>query len=57
MASAMEDGGQLTKRQITRLGAAISIDNMESIAEGYMDIYPETVKNIWRRDARQLPGV
>ena len=41
---------QLTRRQIVRLGAAISADAMESIAEGYMDISPETVKNI-RRDA------
>ena len=39
----MEYGGRLTNRQITRLGAAISVDNMESIAEGYMDIDPETV--------------
>ena len=41
---------QLTNRQIVRLAAAISADNMTSIAEGYMDISPETVKNI-RRDA------
>ena len=41
---------QLTNRQIVRLAAAISVDNMASIAEGYMDIAPETVKYI-RRDA------
>ena len=40
----------MTNRQIVRLAAAISSDNMESIAEGYMDISPETVKNL-RRDA------
>ena len=37
---------QLTNRQIVRLAAAISIDNMDSIAEGYMGIEPETVKNL-----------
>ena len=41
---------QLTRRQIVRLGRAISADNMESIVEGYMDISNETVKNI-KRDA------
>ena len=50
MATAMEGGGRLTNRQIARLGAAISADNMESIAEGYMNIEPETVKNIWREN-------
>ena len=37
---------KLINRQIVRLAAAISIDNMMSIAEGYMDIDNETVKNI-----------
>ena len=37
--------GCLTKRQIVRLAAAISADNMAAIAEGYMDISNETVKN------------
>ena len=37
---------QLTNRQIVRLAAAISIDHMTSIAEGYMNIDNETVKNI-----------
>ena len=36
----------LTPRQIVRLASAISTDNMESIAEGYLDISPETIKNI-----------
>ena len=48
----MATGGnpeQLTNRQIVRLAAAISADNMTSIAEGYMDISPAIVKNI-RRD-------
>ena len=40
---------ELSQRQIVRLAAAISADNMTSIAEGYMDIRPEMVKNI-RRD-------
>ena len=41
---------QLTNRQIVRLAAAISADNMAAIAEGYMNIKDETIKNI-RRDA------
>ena len=45
-----EDKSQLTRRQIVRLASAISADNMESVAEGYMDIDHETIKNI-RRDA------
>ena len=44
------DPDQLTRKQIVRLAASISADSMESIAEGYMDISPETIKNI-RRDA------
>ena len=44
-----EDLGQLTRRQIVRLAAAISADSMEPIVEGYMGISRETVKNI-RRD-------
>ena len=49
----MTTGGQpqqLANRQIVRLAAAISIDNMTSIAEGYMDIDNETVKNIRRNE-------
>ena len=38
--------GCLTKQQIVRLAAAISADNMAAIAEGYMDISNETVKNL-----------
>ena len=45
-----EPAGRVTQKQIVRLGAAISVDNMESIAEGYMDIDDVTIKNI-RRDA------
>ena len=40
---------RLTNRQIVRLARDISADNMTSIAEGYMDIDNEMVKNI-RRD-------
>ena len=46
----MATGGKsekLTNRQIASLAAAISANNMTSIAEGYMDIDNETVKNIW----------
>ena len=45
-----EPAGRVTRKQIVRLGAAISADNMESIGEGYLDINPETIRNI-RRDA------
>ena len=45
-----EDKSQLTRRQIVRLASAISADNMESVAEGYLAIDHETIKNI-RRDA------
>ena len=41
-----EDGQQLTRKQIVRLGAAISADNMVAIAEGYMNIDDVTIKNI-----------
>ena len=50
MATSGEPAGHVTRKQIVRLAAAISADNMESIAEGYMDMDNETVKNI-RRDA------
>ena len=45
----MATGGnseQLTNKQIVRLASAISAENMGSIAEDYMDISHETVKNI-----------
>ena len=45
----MASGGspdQLTRKQIVRLATAISADNMAAIAEGYMDIETETVKNL-----------
>ena len=45
-----EDKGRLTPRQIVQLASVISADNMESIAEGYLGINDETIKNI-RRDA------
>ena len=40
------DPDQLTRKQIVRLAAAISADSMASIAEGYMDISDETIKNL-----------
>ena len=50
MATAEEPSGRMTQKQIVLLAAAVSSDNMEAIAEGYMNISPETVKNL-RRDA------
>ena len=47
---ATDDKIPLTPKQIVRLASAISADNMESVAEGYLDIAPETINNI-RRDA------
>ena len=35
----------MRNRQIVRLAAAISANNMAAIAEGYMDISDETIKN------------
>ena len=43
--------GQLTQNQIVRLEASISAINMAAIAEGYLGIRPETVKNM-ERDTR-----
>ena len=40
-----EDKQQLTRKQIVRLSAAISANNMMGIAEGYMDIDDATIKN------------
>ena len=37
--------GQLTQNQIVRLASSISMNNMAAIAEGYMDISDEVVKN------------
>ena len=45
----MATGGaseQLTPKQIVRLAAAISANNMRAIAEGYMDIDDTTIKNL-----------
>ena len=39
-------GQQLTRKQIVHLAAAISADNMASIAEGYLDIDDTTIKNL-----------
>ena len=46
MASKLGKGQLLTRKQIVSLAAAISADNMAAIAEGYMDISNETVKNL-----------
>ena len=40
------DLGILSPCQIVRLGAVISTDDMEAIAEGYMNITDETIKNL-----------
>ena len=53
MATAEEPCGRMTQKQIVLLAAAISSDAMEVIAEGCMNISPETVKNI-RRGASNL---
>ena len=39
------DPNQLTPSQIVRLAAPISMNNMATIAEGYMDIDDATIKN------------
>ena len=36
---------QLIPRQIIRIAAAIKVNNMAAIAEGYLDIDDETIKN------------
>ena len=41
-----EKSDQLTPRQIVRLAAAIPINNMVAIAEGFMDISDTTIKNL-----------
>ena len=38
--------GQVTPKQIVHLAAVISVQKMAAIAEGYMDISDETIKNI-----------
>ena len=48
--AASRDPDQLTRRQIVRLASAISADAMESIAEGYMNLSSETLKNLWREN-------
>ena len=46
MAAASAPAGHVTRKQIVRLAAAISADNMATIAEGYMDIDDATIKNL-----------
>ena len=46
MATSGEPASELSPRQIVRLAAAISANNMAAIAEGYMGISDETIKNI-----------
>ena len=48
--AARRDPDQLTRRQIVRLASAISADAMESIAEGYMNLSSETLKNLRREN-------
>ena len=43
---ASENSGQLSPNQIVRLARVITVDNMESIAEGYLEIEEETIKNL-----------
>ena len=38
--------GNLTSRHIVRLAAALPVDKMAEIAEGYMDIDGETIRNM-----------
>ena len=45
-----DGSGPLTARDIVRLAAAISADRMELIAEGYLGLDDERMKNI-KRDA------
>ena len=41
-----KDSDQLTPKQIVRLAAAITVNNMTAIAGGYMDIDDATIKNL-----------
>ena len=43
---AAEGNLQLTDEKIAVLATAISVENMTSIAEGYMNISDETIKNL-----------
>ena len=45
MATSEEGRTRLINRQIVRLAAAISANNMAVIAEGYMNFDDETIKN------------
>ena len=51
----MAEGGDipLTNRQVQRLGAAISQEDMESFAVGYLDIDNAIIKNMKRGQSAQ----
>ena len=53
MATGGEDPDQLTRKQIVRLAAAISANNLAAIAEGYMDIDDVTIKNLQYENKEQ----
>ena len=57
MAAASTPAGHLTRKQIVRLAAAISADNMAAIAEGYMDIDDATIKNLQYEEQRTGSGI
>ena len=44
--AAKRESNQLTQKQIIRLAAAVSTDDMAAIAEGYMDIADALIKNL-----------
>ena len=46
----MSNSDQITENQTVRLAAAISENDMMAIAEGYLDMEPEKVKNM-KQDA------
>ena len=43
---ATEESHHLSNSNVVQLAAAIAAKDMKTIAEGYLDIPPETVKNI-----------
>ena len=47
---ASKNSGQLSPNQIVRLARVITVDNMESIAEGYLEIEEETIKNLYHEN-------
>ena len=52
-----EDKGRLTPSQIVRLASAISADNVESIAIGYLNIRKEIVKISIVGESRESRGI